>query len=107
MYRPWVFVDELLSARPFPQLAWSVRGRSVVVHWKETFGPAQEFEITFDNALAGLVALDESTYASTDGYGIPGPDQFDSSGFTQLPWPAWRDEKSTRAAVYGDLGRHQ
>jgi hypothetical protein len=70
----------------------------------ETFAPIQRFDIAFDDGLAGLVAIDESTYASTRGYGLPDPDDFDASGFAPLPWPAWKEEGSPRAALYGDLG---
>ena len=107
MYRPWLPRNDLLNGADragFPQLSWSVHGRSVLVHWKETFAPLQRFDIAFDDGLAGLVAIDESTYASTRGYGLPNPDEFDASGFAPLPWPAWKEEASPRAALIGDLG---
>jgi len=107
MYRPWIPLNDLLKRAgraPFPQLSWSVQGRSVLVHWKETFAPMQQFDIAFDDGLAGLVAIDESTYASTRAYGLPGPDEFDASDFAPLSWPAWKEEASARAALYGDLG---
>ncbi len=76
MYRPWIPLDGMpvAGAPPFPQLSWSVQGcRSVVIRWEETFASARPFEIAFDDGLAGLVAIDESTYASVRGYGLPGP----------------------------------
>ena len=108
MYHPWMFAHDMRtaeSAPPLPQLAWSVRDRSVVVHWTGASGPVQQFDITFEDGLAGLVAVDESTYATTCGCGLPRPEQFDASGFPPLPWPAWKEENSPRAEVYGDLGR--
>jgi hypothetical protein len=107
MYRPWSPLESVrvqLADRPFPQLAWSVQGRSVLIHWTETFGPATCFDIAFDNGLAGLIAVDESTYASVRSYGLPAPDQFDAPDFTPLPWPVWREVNSGRAKLYGDLG---
>jgi hypothetical protein len=92
MYRPWIPLHDMLERAggpPFPQLSWSVQGRSVVIRWVESFAPATPFEIAFDNGLAGLVAIDESTSASVRGYGLPDPDQFDATDFAPLPWPAW------------------
>jgi hypothetical protein len=97
MYRPFIPLNDLLDragrAR-FPQLSWSVQGRSVIIHWEESSAPIPRFDIAFEDGLAGLVAIDESTYASTRGYGLPGPDEFDATDF----------EASPRAALYGDLG---
>ena len=104
MYRPWIPLLERADRAPFPQLSWSVQGRSVLVHWQEMFAPMQRFDIAFDAGLAGLVAIDESTYASTRGYGLPGPDAFDATDFAPLPWSAWKVEASPRGALYGDLG---
>jgi len=107
MYRPWIFNEDILNAgipSPYPQLTWSGRGRSLLVHWETNFAPIQRFDIGFDDALAGLVAIDESTYASTRDYGLPGPDEFDGTDFAALPWFVWKEEDSTRASLYGDLG---
>lgn len=61
-------------------------------------------EIKFDNGIAGVLCVDESTYQTTSGLGVPDEHEFDSKGFQPLPWPAWKSEVNYRKNLYGELG---
>jgi hypothetical protein len=102
MYIPWKPVERALG--PHPDLSWNVTGRTLTLDRLQGFGPQLRLEIVFDNGLAGFVAVDESAYQSTGGFGLALPEMLDRSGFSPLPWPAWKEEDTSRAQMYGDLG---
>jgi hypothetical protein len=60
--------------------------------------------ISFEGGIAGVFAIDESTYSTTEGIGIPGEEEFDAKDFEPLPWSAWKSERNYRKHLYGILG---
>ncbi len=104
MYKPWLPIDRILSTHPV--IDWRVDNRSLILTWKEWKNNKSQFEmeIRFDDGIAGVLCLDESTYQTTRGLGIPDEHELDCEGFQPLPWPAWRSELNYRKSLYGELG---
>lgn len=104
MYKPWKPVDRILKTHP--QIDWKVENRSVVLSWTEWLDNQCQFEmeIKFENGLAGLLSLDESTYQTASDLGMPLDSELDSGGFEPLPWPAWKSKLNYRKHLYGALG---
>ena len=105
MYRPWKPIDRVLGLHP--NLDWKVENRSLSISWTEWLHNKCQFEmiITFEGGIAGLITVDESTYSTTQGLGIPGEEEFDAKDFAPIPWPAWKSERNYRKPLYGDLGK--
>jgi len=103
LYIPWKPIEHTLE--PHPDLSWNVTGRTLTLDWIQVFGSEIRLEIVFHDGLAGLVAVDESAYQSAGGLGLPVPAMLYSSGFSSLPWPAWKEANTSRAQLYGDLGK--
>lgn len=104
MYKPWKPAGRIFKAHP--QIDWKVEQRSVVLSWTEWLDNQCQFEmeIVFENGLAGLLCLDESTYQTACDLGAPQESELDSEGFEPLPWPAWKSEQNYRKRLYGALG---
>lgn len=104
MYRPWKPIDRVF--RPYPSLSWKVENRSITISWTEWLHNKCQFEmvISFEGGIAGVFAIDESTYGTTENLGIPGEEEFDAKDFDSLPWPAWKSERNYRKQLYGILG---
>ena len=104
MYKPWKPVDRVFSTHPC--IDWCVDSRSVILRWTEWLNNDCQFELElkFEEGVAGIFCLDESTYQTTHELGIPAGDEFHSQGFEPLPWPAWKSELNYRKHLYGALG---
>ena len=104
MFLPWKPIERNLSTHPHIDL--NLEGRSVIFNWTEWRSQACQFEmeIKFDNGVAGLFCVDESTYQTTEEFVLPNESEIDPSDFKPIPWPAWRSELNFRKHLYGELG---
>ncbi len=104
MYKPWKPIDRILSTHPY--IDWRVDNRSVILSWTEWLNNECQFEmeVKFEDGIAGIFCLDESTYETTGDLGIPTGSELVSTGFEPIPWPAWKSELNYRKHLYGELG---
>jgi len=104
MYKPWKPVERIFSTHPF--IDWCVSSRSVVLNWTEWLNNECQFEmeVKFEEGLAGILCIDESTYQTTKLFGIPEESEINTQDFKPLPWPAWKSELNYRKHLYGELG---
>ncbi len=104
MYKPWKPIERVFSTHP--SIDWRIDNRTVLLNWTEWRNNECQFEmeLKFEEGIAGIFCLDESTYQTTRGLGFPAENEINSEGFKPLPWPAWKSELNYRKHFYGDLG---
>ncbi|HEB92315.1 MAG TPA: hypothetical protein ENI94_02390 [Gammaproteobacteria bacterium] len=104
MYKPWKPIERMLYTHP--SIDWRVESRSVTVSWAEWFNNTCRFEmeITFKEGIAGIFCFDESTYQTTNAQCLPTDNEMDGTGFSSIPWPAWKSTLNYRKPIYGELG---